>query len=173
MMSDDDLRERYDADAERHRQTRLAWVPASLSGRALVTFDAGRAFWVDAFRGYPGGVTFTTHYRWVVDDSTKADPDEWPELAIQFPSRDPVTITADVDGRDEPRTTGAEGRHALHAIGSAGMPGIATANWWLPEVPQESLALSFSHPSIGLGGSTLVDARGWAAEIAAHALRIG
>jgi hypothetical protein len=171
-MSDDELLRRYDAERQRHQRARLEWVPAPLEGRTVLALGGGRAFWADAFRGYPDGITFTTHYRWIRGHLPEADPDAWPNLAIEFPASDPVNITADVDDRGEPRATGTQGGHALHALGSAGLPGIATAEWWLPEVPRVSLALAFLHASIGLEGSAVVDARGWADEIAAHAIRI-
>ncbi|MBP2459060.1 hypothetical protein ABID70_001628 [Clavibacter michiganensis] len=171
-MSDEDLMRRYEADGERLARSQLEWVPAQLHVRVVLALGGGRAYWVDAFRGYPGGIAFTAHYRWNVGDPPAADPDDWPEFAVQFPARDPVTFTADVDGRDDPRTAGAQGGHALHALGSNGLSGIATAEWWLPEVPRASLTLTFSHPSIGLAGSAVVDARGWADEIAEHSIRI-
>ncbi|OUE32269.1 hypothetical protein BFL35_00760 [Clavibacter michiganensis] len=171
-MSDEELLRRYEADGERHARSQLEWVPAPLAVRVVLALSGGRAFWVDAFRGYPDGIAFTAHYRWIVGDPPAADPDDWPELASQFPVADPVSVTADVDGRDDPRTASAQGGHALHAVGSAGLPGLATAEWWLPEVPRASLTLAFSHSSIGLAGSAVVDARGWAEEIAAHAIRI-
>ena len=173
MADEHEAWRRYEAEARRRERARLEWVPASLDVRVVLALAGGRAFWVDAFRGYPDGVAFTAHYRWIIGEAPDADPDGWPELAVQFPTRDPVTFAADVDGRDEPRTAGRQGGHALHAEGGGGLPGIATAEWWLPEVPRTSLTLAFAHPSIGLAGSAVVDARGWADEIAAHALRIG
>jgi hypothetical protein len=172
-MPDDELLRRYEAEHQRHQHARLDWMPAPLEGRAVLALGRGRAFWADAFRGYPDGITFTTHYRWIRGHLPEADPDAWPNLAIQFAASDPVNITADVDGRGEPRSTGTQGGHALHAVGSAAVPGIATAEWWLPEVPLISLALAFFHASLGLEGAALVDTHDWTDEIATNAIRVG
>jgi hypothetical protein len=162
----------YDDESVIGSTARREWIPAMLSARLVLAAGGGRAFWVDAFRGYPDGVTFLTHYRWVAAGRELEDPDAWPALGGHLPADDPVTVTADVDGREAPRSSAAFGGHALHTGSGNGLPGIATAEWWLPEVPRASLTLAFSHPSLGLAGLAVVDARGWADEIAAHAIRI-
>ncbi|OUE22332.1 hypothetical protein BFL36_10395 [Clavibacter michiganensis] len=173
MADEREARERYEDEGRRQELARREWMPAPLGGRVVLALGGGRAFWVDAFRGYPDGVVFLTRYRWVAAGPSLEDPDAWPTLGGHLPSDDPVTVTADVDGGEAPRSSAALGGRALHTGSGNGLPGIATAEWWLPEVPRESLTLAFSHPSIGLAGSAVVDARGWAAEIAAHAIRIG
>lgn len=171
MMPDEDDLRIHEEERARLPDLRAAWIPVSLHGRETLAVRDGRGAWADAFRGYPGGFTFTMHYKWGSGSTAQADPDAWPEFAALVREADPVTITARVDGHL--RSSRVQGKDALHVFECYGVPGIGHATWWVPELPESALILGFAHPSIGFEGSARVDTSGWKSAVEEGVIRLG
>lgn len=157
-------------ETSKYFAARLAEIPVSLSTYRIVAHEEGQAFWVDSFRGFNDGFSFDTHYRWAISHDEGADPDDWPDLTATNGTGAHVAIEVTVDGRI--RTNTNHGFGVLHAAGSSATPGISSATWWIPEIPAESVTVSFSDTAAGFSGSAAIDAVGWQSVISHSALII-
>lgn len=157
-------------ETRKHFASRLTEIPAPLSAREIVAHEEGQAFWVDSFRGYNDGFSFDTSYRWSISQDEEADPDDWPDLTATSATGTHVTIEVSVDGRA--RTNTSHGFGVLHAAGSSATPGISSATWWVPEIPEESVTVSFLDTSAGFSGSVDIAAAGWRSAIRQLSLSI-
>lgn len=127
-------------------------------------------FWVDGFRGYSTGISFSASYRWDHGGLPDEDPDLWPNLIATMPGGPPIAITASVDGERFSNLRHGDG--ALHPTSSNGLPGIISAGWWLPRVPARALTIHVSHDRSGLFGELVVSVDGWESMVRDHVIVI-
>ena len=146
-------------------------IPVPLGDRVVISTGPRTAFWVDGFRGYSDGFTFETHYRWDTTQIPNSNPDAWPDLTATAAEGNPVLISVKVDGRERSNT--AHGYGVLHAAGSVGRAGIASATWWVPDLPKDSFTISFDHQATGGCGVIELSVEEWQSQVARWVIGIG
>jgi len=127
--------------------------------------SAGATFWVDTFRAFSSGLSFTTQYRWSGEDVDEDDPDSWPDVTGRAPGTTRVRFTATVDG--ELWSNDERDPRPLHLLGGGTIPTLSTVRWWLPRLPTRELSFAFRDSRRGLDGTAalptlqpVIDARG-------------
>lgn len=122
-------------------QLRLAEIPASLRTRIILRHQKKSAFWANNFNGYSTGFTFSTNYRVDMEKFGNSDPDRWPDLTATSSGGLAVVVELTIDG--DLRSNVNHGANHLHLVSANAVPGIAQAEWWVPQLPSRSMNLAF------------------------------
>lgn len=141
-----------------------AEIPVSLGTRSLVRLGRGGAFWADSFRGFTTGFTFVTRYRFDEDRVSKTAPEDWPDLTATTSIDASASVEVVIDG--EHRSNLMHGVGHLHLVGANSVPGIAMAEWWVPQLPRRALSIVFRYEPFSDAARMDVSFDEWSAMIA-------
>ena len=139
-------------------------IPVNFGTRSLVRLGGSGAFWADSFRGFSTGFTFITRYRFDEDRVSKSDPEAWPDLTATTSIDASASVEVVIDG--EHRSNLMHGVGHLHLVGANAVPGIAMAEWWVPQLPRRALSIGFRYEPFSDAAHMEVPFDEWPAMIA-------
>ena len=140
-------------------------IPAALLGRDILAKTADFSLWLEDFRGYSKGFTFTV--RLVVSKNLleRFDLTFGPSFLDRFPATEVVNFWLLAEGRRYSNKQGQLDRN-LVLIGGGATPQVSWAQWWVAEASMPEIQIGFDWSSIGVGGSHTIRTAEWQETIA-------
>lgn len=136
-------------------------VPVLLSGPTVVEIEHGSVFWVENFRGYDEGFTFTTNLIVAEELHQSLGLEVGPDMSgFHDPEFDPeaqfIETWVSLDSRRLESSAGT-----LELINAEGAPRLVSATWWVPMPLPGSLTVGFRWPAAALSGQAEIETQSW------------